>query len=564
MTAEELKKMIAQGETLCVEFKSDKKKLPDRELAAAVAAMANTEGGVLLQGVEDDGTITGLHRQHIGKGTPAALIANLTKPPLPVEIEEVLVDGKHVFAIRVPSVPGVTATTDGLYLRRQLKPDGTPETVPMNPFELQSRLSRFRLVDPSSQAMTEVALSAIDPLQRERMRSSIRRNYNSDKALLELDDAAFDRALGLVRDYGGRECLSLSGVLCLTDEETIRQHVPTYEVAFQVLKGLNVAVNDYMRKPLVEAFDGIVERFGARIEEEERMRDGYRVAIPNYDMTAFREALANALVHRDYAMLGAVIVQMDDYGLTITSPGGFVEGVGVSNILSVAPRSRNSMLADIAKRIGLAERTGRGVDRIFEGVLRYGRHKPGYDRSDATCVSVTMPREKGDFDFLYLVNDYEKQTGKEMRVDALLALSELRERGQLSFGKLVALTQRKPETVRAEIAEWMSDRLMAKIWGEDDETYVLANEIRERIHGKRVQFSAEAVRKGIRGFLEKNGTIRRSVVCELGQLTPKQAKETLAKMVNSGELTREGKNRWAVYKLVPKDEPTGPNGMKGP
>lgn len=511
--------------------------------------------------MEDNGKITGLHRDHTDKGIPSALIANLTNPPLPVEVEEIPEGSKLVFAIKVPLVAGVTATTDGLYLRRQLKPDGTPETVPMNPFELQSRLARFRLVDPSAQAMPEVALSAIDPLQRERMRSSVRRNHNSDKALLGLDDAAFDRALGLVLDYGGRECLSLAGVLCLTDEGTIRRHVPTYEVAFQVLKGLNVSVNDYMRKPLVEAFDGIVERFGVRIEEEERMRDGYRVAIPNYDMTAFREALVNALVHRDYSKLGAVIVQMDDYGLTISSPGGFVEGVGIGNILSAAPRSRNSLLADIAKRIGLAERTGRGVDRIFEGILRYGRHKPGYDRSDATCVTVVMPREKGDFDFLALVNDYEKKTGREMRVDALLAVSELRERGQLPFDELVALTQRKPETVRAEISEWMADGLVAKSWGGYGETYVLTMEVRKKIHGYRVMFMPEAIRAGIKQFLDAKGAIRRADVCEMFQLSPKQASDMLAKMVESGELVRKGNLRWTIYQLAQGPANADPTGM---
>lgn len=56
----ELKDILADGETLTVEFKSDLKGLPDRDLVAAVVAMANTEGGVILLGVEDDGTVTGV------------------------------------------------------------------------------------------------------------------------------------------------------------------------------------------------------------------------------------------------------------------------------------------------------------------------------------------------------------------------------------------------------------------------------------------------------------------------------------------------------------------------
>lgn len=550
MTAEELKDIIARGETLCVEFKSDRKCLPDSELVEAAAALANTEGGLLLQGVEDDGQVTGLHPQHVGKGSPAPMIANRTSPPLSVKVGRVRLDDRYVFAIEVPNVPGVTATSNGQYLRRRLKPNGEPETVPMNPFELQSRISRFRLIDPSSQALPEVPLTAIVPLQRERMRDSIRRNHNSDKALLELDDAAFDRSLGLVQEYGGRECLSLAGVLCLTDEATIRKHVPTYEVAFQVLKGLNVVVNDYMRKPLVEAYDAIVERFSARIEEEEVMRNGYRVAAPNYDPTAFREALANALVHRDYAVLEAVIVKLDDYGLSIHSPGGFVDGVGLDNILSVAPKSRNGLLADIAKRIGLAERTGRGVDRIFEGVLRYGRHQPGYDRSDAFGVTVVLAREKADFDFLDMVNGYEKRTGKEMRVDALLAVAALRERGELPFAEIVALTQRKPETVRAELADWIVDGLLVKSEAGED-IYALAESVRAKIGGRILlhhdgtngQWSA------ILEILERQGRCKRADVMDRFRLSRSKAYKVLAEMCTAGQIQKRGRGKGTYYVL---------------
>ena len=78
MSSSEIEHLITQGESLTVEFKSDRKCLPDRELLAAVVSLANTEGGDLLLGVEDDGQVTGLHANHLnvsgipfgqGKGT---------------------------------------------------------------------------------------------------------------------------------------------------------------------------------------------------------------------------------------------------------------------------------------------------------------------------------------------------------------------------------------------------------------------------------------------------------------------------------------------------------------
>ena len=76
----ELLDLIQQGESLTLEFKSDLKCLPDRKLVAAVVALANTEGGVLLLGVEDDGTVTGLHSNHQNLSGLPALVAGRTTP----------------------------------------------------------------------------------------------------------------------------------------------------------------------------------------------------------------------------------------------------------------------------------------------------------------------------------------------------------------------------------------------------------------------------------------------------------------------------------------------------
>ena len=104
--------------------------------------------------------------------------------------------------------------------------------------------------------------------------------------------------------------------------------------------------------------------------------------MPEFDRRAFREALVNAFGHRDYAALGRVRVLVDDEGLTIANPGGFVEGVTPESLLTVEPHVRNECLKNALKRVGLAEKTRRGVDRIFEGslvsVALHRRNHPGH------------------------------------------------------------------------------------------------------------------------------------------------------------------------------------------
>ena len=552
MTVGELKNIIARGETLSVEFKSDRDKLSDRALVEAVISLANTDGGLLLQGVEDDGRITGLHAQHSGIGTPSAMIANRTVPPIHVAVEDIVIEGHRIFVIDVPRAAGLVGTSDGYYARRRLKPDGKPEAVPMNPYELQQRVSSLRLIDPSAQLMREVPLSAINPLQRERMRVAIRNNNHSDKTLLELDDEAFDLALGLVRKHGEEKYLTLAGVLFLAQEPILREHIPMHEIAFQVLKGTDVVVNDYMRLPLVEAFDNLMIRFRARVEEKEVMRGLYRMSAPNYDTTGFREALVNALVHRDFARMGTVIVRFDDTGLTISSPGGFVDGVTLDNLLTVEPSPRNALLADIAKRIGLAERTGRGIDRIFEGTIRYGRPRPDYSRTTGTSVVVFLVNTEPDFKFLEMLNVEEEKVGKAFPFDSLVVLAALREARRLSIEELARIVQKPKDTTRPVVEKLVERGFVERRQLGKRSVYLLSAEV-YRKEGKNIEyvrasgFTDIEREQMVLKLISQKGFACRKDVMELCHVNKDAAYQILAKLRKNGEIVLVGQQKASRY-----------------
>jgi ATP-dependent DNA helicase RecG len=340
-TEQQLLELIDQGESLTVEFKSDLKCLPDRELVAAVVALANTEGGELLLGVEDDGTITGLHANHINLAGLPALIANKTNPSIAVKVESIELNGLPIARIIVPKSRQLVSSSDGLLQRRRLKLDGTPEAVPFYPHEFIQRQSSMGLTDPSALPLEGISVEELDPLQRHRIRNAIKK-YGGDQSLLPLADDELDGALGLVVNSNGKRHPTLAGLLMLGTEALLRQHLPSHEVAFQVLRGTDVLVNEFFRKPLLETFEEVELLFRARVEEEEIQVGLFRVPIPNFDRRAFREAFVNALVHRDYSALGAVHVKLDDDGMTISSPGGFVEGVNLDNLLVLirAPATR--------------------------------------------------------------------------------------------------------------------------------------------------------------------------------------------------------------------------------
>lgn len=145
MTEAELLQIIAGGESLTVEFKGESHQpLNDRELVETVVCLANGQGGLLLVGVEDDGSVTGARPRHErGVTDPRrvqALIANQTRPSLATRVREVAVQGKTILVIDVPRSAQPVGTTEGKYLRRAIGGRGEAACVPYHFHEMQARL----------------------------------------------------------------------------------------------------------------------------------------------------------------------------------------------------------------------------------------------------------------------------------------------------------------------------------------------------------------------------------------------------------------------------------------
>ena len=129
-----------------------------------------------------------------------------------------------------------------------------------------------------------------------------------------LADREIASALGLTR----HDAEVTTGALLLFGKvDAVRRFLPTHEAAFQVLRGLEVEVNDFLPYPLLRLAEDMLTRFRARNSEEEADFGLLRVAVSAYSETAFREALANALVHRDYTRPGAVHAQWSEDQLEI-------------------------------------------------------------------------------------------------------------------------------------------------------------------------------------------------------------------------------------------------------
>ncbi len=543
-------------ESLTVEFKSDRSKLPDRELIEALVCLANAEGGELWLGVEDDGTPTGLHADHHLLAGLAGMVAARTSPSLNVQVEAVELDGVTVARIQAPKAQGEVATTSGVYLRRRLKHDGTPECVAMLPHERSSRASSFGLLDVSAQPVAGATLADLDPLERERLRQAVQQ-YGGDRVLLELDDEALDGALLLTaRQADGSRVPTLTGLLLVGRETSLRQLVPTHEFAFQVLAQQAVRFNEFRRFPLLKALDWLETNFRPYNPEEELQVGLFRVPVPKVDLGAFREAVANALIHRDYHRLGAVHVRLEDDALVVSNPGGLVDGVTLANLLVTEPRPRNPALADAMKRIGVVERSGRGVDKIFRGMLKFGRPAPDYSYTSAQSVVLRLPTAEADLDFRRLVVEHERATNAELPIDSLIALAALRESKRVTADELAVQIQRDTTSAKRTLEALTEAGLVEAHGSTRGRSYTLSASLYQAVGDKaaytrQAGFTPIQHEQMVLSYVRQHGSIKRAEVMELCRLSAEQAKELLTKLRDENRLILQGEKRGSHYLLGP-------------
>ena len=552
MTPERLTALIEGGETLAVEFKSEEAaSLTDRTLVETVVCLANRSGdgpGWLLIGVEDDGRISGARPRHeIGATDPIrvqALIANRTRPSLSARVKVVALEGRQILVVEVPAMRQPLGTSDGHYLRRAIGGDGKPSCVPFHFHEMQSLQADRGLLDYSALRLDAVGLDALDPLEFDRYRRTIRENRNrGDEALLDLSDLELAKALGAVEQGDDAVTVRVLGLLLFGREEALTATLPGHEVAFQMLSGTQVEVNDFFRWPLLRVMEEMQARFRVRNCEQDILVGMTRIGVPDYSESAFREGIANALIHRDYTRLGTTHVQWREDRIEISSPGGFPLGVRLDNLLVTEPRPRNPLLADAFKRAGIVERTARGIDTIFYEQLRNGRLAPSYERSTEAGVTLILPGGQANLGFVRFAVE-EARENRPLSLDELLILTALEREQHLTVAAAAATIQ-KGKSDAANLLGNLDERGIVNRRGtEQHQVFQLAEAVGRRL-GDRTDARrgrAEPIQHDemVRQYVEHHGSISRKDAANLCAITSSQAYRLLKKMESAGVLRRVG------------------------
>jgi ATP-dependent DNA helicase RecG len=160
--------------------------------------------------------------------------------------------------------------------------------------------------------------------------------------------------------------------------------------------------------------------------DRQSYQDGlFRVELPTFDEVSVREALLNAVAHRDYRLGGSVFVRQYSQRLEVVSPGGLPAGVTPQNILD-QQNPRNRRLAEALAKCGLIERSGQGMNLMFESAIRQGKALPSFAGTSAHEVRLTLYGALASPAFVRFIERLGEEKLKSFSTYDFLALDYLR------------------------------------------------------------------------------------------------------------------------------------------
>ena len=541
-------------ESETVEFKPwsaarNARKSQIRILREAAVALANARGGVLVLGVADrkrtradaihgvgDLDLEGLRRD----------IYDGTDPHILVDIEPLEEPEGRVFAIRIPRGLGLHTTTDGVGRLRVGK-----ESKPLTGSNLAQALIGRGRRDLTAETAPQASFSDLDPGQIERLRRVIEAEGGAPE-LTKLPDERLLAALELTTDSE----TTLAAILLLGAPTAVARHCPNSEIIFtrHASARTRYEARRDLKGPLLGQLDELLALLTAHTGLTTVALGGLRdLEVPDVSRWAAREAILNAVCHRDWFVNQSVQVSLHPDRLEIESPGGFVGGVEPANVMRHPPVRRNPLLAGVFQAIGLVNRAGLGVDRLHEEALRAGKRPPRYE-ADPTYVRLILPT-RTDPSFAAFVAG-ERESGRELELDDLLVLEALTRRSELDRWTAAECLQ-IGEMPAAERLVSLRERGYLVPSGRGRGTkYRLASRLKHLRRHPEVegQVPDEAIREQILDLLSDRGAITNTDVRRLAGVSRFRALQLLRRLSADGLLRMIGNRRGARYVAGPARE----------
>lgn len=387
-----------------------------------VVAFANEGGGMLVLGMADKAPhdVVG---SDFAQGKIGALEdETYSRLGIRVRMEELYENGLRVLIAHIPSRP----------VGKMMKFEGVPLMRVGESLRNMSDEEMFAILseqepDFSAKFCEGISIADLDEAAIKKMKESYARKQKNP-GFLQLSTEQVLTDLKLL-DNGK---LTYAALILLAKQEVIHAKLPQSKTIWEFRNSEAQIHHDSRQvidEPLFIAIDSIWKLINQpTLNKKYPIQSGaYIFDLYDFNEEVIREAVLNAIAHRDYTITSEAVVKQYPNKIIITNPGGFPKGVTIENILTVSSTPRSRLMTEILEKTGLVERSGQGVDKIFSITLSEGKAEPDYRNSDMFQVSLTLRTEIIDKAFHVFISQYQNSEKEpNLGVEQIITLCKIR------------------------------------------------------------------------------------------------------------------------------------------
>lgn len=345
--------------------------------------------------------------------------------------------------------------------------------------------------------------------------------------------------------------ITYAALILLGKEERLQYFLPQSRIILEYRKSEGLIPYssriEYL-KPFYLMIDQLWHDINLRNDKIDVSEGSYIFNIPFFNEEVIREAVNNAVAHRDYRQTSETFILQYQDKLVIKNAGGFPIGVTQQNLLRVQSTPRNRLLADVLSKTGIVERSGQGVDKIFRNMLSEGKELPDYSHSDEFRVELHLSSVVRDVAFAQFIASEQRELPEEERLSVfeVLALNQIREG--------------KREGVDSAIIDSLFRRGMIEKRGRTKGVYYVLSRSYYEFAGKEgeytrhVNWSAEqawaVILSHFRSFPQARMRDFESIL--QNHMTRRQVKVVIEQLVRNGDLLQLGKGSGTYYVISPQ------------
>jgi ATP-dependent DNA helicase RecG len=538
---EQLRQWLEAPEGSRFEFKSATQNYHFEKLVEYCVALANEGGGKIILGATDrrPRQVCGTAAFSEPGRTEAGLYDRLRQR---IPIEEVKLPEGRVLVVHVPPrLPGAAWQIEGRYLKR-----AGDDLVAMTADELRDIFAEIG-PDFSAQPCPGATLKDLAPEAIQEFQVRWAKKARDERRLAWSDEEVLNNAELRVEDQ-----LTYAALILFGTRAALGRHLAQAEVVFEYrpteASGPAADREEY-REGFFLFHDALWNRINLRNDRQSYQEGLFRIDLLTFDEVPVREALLNAVAHRDYRLGGSVFVRQYPRRMEVVSPGGFPPGITLENLLD-QQNPRNRRLAEALAKCGLIERSGQGVNLMVESAIRQGKELPDFTGSSSHEVRLVLP---GTVQYPAMVRFLEK-----------VGDARLQGFSTLDFLVLEGLYQDKPLTkaMKERLAGLVEAGAVESVGQGRSRRFILSKALyaslgAKGVHTRKRGLDHETNKALLFQHLKNQGDLG-APLSELEQVLPSlpehKIRGLLYELKEENTIVLQGTRRWARWKVTPKTQ----------